>query len=93
MVRLSNTARGWHRRALAQPDRQVIILNGDGMFSMFRFEDGHVSYRSRYVKTERLRAELAAALAVCPVAGRAMHRVGQLSCCMTVRVQILTANR
>ena len=37
-----------------------IILNGDGMFSMFRFEDGHVSYRSRYVKTERLRAELAA---------------------------------
>ena len=37
-----------------------IILNGDGMFSMFRFEDGHVSYRSRYVKTERLKAELAA---------------------------------
>lgn len=37
-----------------------IILNGDGMFSMFRFEDGHVSYRSRYVKTQRLRAEMAA---------------------------------
>jgi carotenoid cleavage dioxygenase len=37
-----------------------IILNGDGMFSMFRFEDGHVSYRSRYVETERLKAEKAA---------------------------------
>ncbi len=37
-----------------------IILNGDGMFSMFKFEDGHVSYRSRYVKTERLKAEMAA---------------------------------
>ncbi len=37
-----------------------IILNGDGMFSMFKFEHGHVSYRSRYVKTERLKAEMAA---------------------------------
>ena len=37
-----------------------IILNGDGMFSMFRFDDGHVSYRSRYVQTDRLRAERAA---------------------------------
>ncbi|MCL6250358.1 carotenoid oxygenase family protein [Altererythrobacter sp. KTW20L] len=37
-----------------------IILNGDGMFSMFKFEDGHVSYRSRYVKTDRLKAEMAA---------------------------------
>ncbi len=35
-----------------------IILNGDGMFSAFHFEDGHVSYRSRYVKTERLKAEM-----------------------------------
>ena len=26
-----------------------IILNGDGMVSVFRFEDGHVSFRSRYV--------------------------------------------
>ena len=34
-----------------------IILNGDGMFSAFHFEDGHVSYRSRYVETERLKAE------------------------------------
>lgn len=37
-----------------------IILNGDGLFSMFRFEDGHVSFRSRYVETERLKAERAA---------------------------------
>jgi carotenoid cleavage dioxygenase len=37
-----------------------IILNGDGMFSAFHFEDGHVSYRSRYVETERLKAEKAA---------------------------------
>lgn len=34
-----------------------IILNGDGMFSMFRFDKGHVTYRSRYVQTERLKAE------------------------------------
>jgi carotenoid cleavage dioxygenase len=37
-----------------------IILNGDGLFSMFRFEDGHASFRSRYVQTERLKAERAA---------------------------------
>ena len=24
-----------------------IILGGDGMFSMFRFEDGHVSFRAQ----------------------------------------------
>lgn len=34
-----------------------IILNGDGIFSMFRFENGHVSYRTRYVQTERFKAE------------------------------------
>ena len=34
-----------------------IILNGDGMASMFRFENGHVSFRSRYVQTERLKRE------------------------------------
>ena len=34
-----------------------IILNGDGMASVFRFEDGHVSFRSRYVQTERLKRE------------------------------------
>ena len=37
-----------------------IILAGDGMFSVFRFENGHVSFRSRYVQTERLKAERAA---------------------------------
>jgi len=34
-----------------------IILNGDGIASVFRFEDGHVSFRMRYVQTERLKAE------------------------------------
>ena len=34
-----------------------IILNGDGMASAFWFEDGHVSFRSRYVQTERLKRE------------------------------------
>src|SRR5690606_39897281 len=34
-----------------------IILNGDGLASMFRFENGHVSFRSRYVQTERLMRE------------------------------------
>ncbi|MBL8552140.1 MAG: carotenoid oxygenase family protein [Hyphomonadaceae bacterium] len=33
------------------------IINGDGMVSMFRFEDGHVDFRCRYVKTARLLAE------------------------------------
>jgi carotenoid cleavage dioxygenase len=34
-----------------------IILNGDGLASLFRFENGHVSFRSRYVQTERLMRE------------------------------------
>ncbi len=37
-----------------------IILNGDGMVSAFWLEDGHASFRSRYVQTERLKAERAA---------------------------------
>ena len=37
-----------------------IILNGDGMVSAFWFDDGHVSFRNRYVQTERLKAERAA---------------------------------
>ena len=36
------------------------IINGDGLMSMFRFEDGHVSFKMRYVKTERLLKERAA---------------------------------
>lgn len=34
-----------------------VIINGDGMFSMFHFEDGHVTFKGRYVKTERLMKE------------------------------------
>jgi carotenoid cleavage dioxygenase len=36
------------------------FLSGDGMMSMFRFADGHVDYRSRYVRTPRFLAERAA---------------------------------
>ena len=39
---------------------EEIILNGDGMCSLFKFEDGHVSYRSRFIRSERMKAELAA---------------------------------
>lgn len=34
--------------------------NGDGMISMFRFDGGHVDFRSRYVRTDRFLAERAA---------------------------------
>ncbi|HWK41836.1 MAG TPA: carotenoid oxygenase family protein [Croceibacterium sp.] len=34
-----------------------IVLNGDGIASVFRFENRHVSFRSRYVQTERLTRE------------------------------------
>jgi len=37
-----------------------IILNGDGLVSAFWFEDGHVAFRSRFVQTERFKAEKAA---------------------------------
>lgn len=37
-----------------------VIINGDGMISMFRFENGHVDFRCRYVKTARMLAERAA---------------------------------
>ena len=37
-----------------------IILNGDGMVSAFWIEGGHVSFRSRFVDTVRLKAEKAA---------------------------------
>lgn len=49
----------WYR---ATPDHQYppsyvddTYISGDGMISMFRIEDGHVDFRSRYVMTERLR--------------------------------------
>ena len=35
-------------------------FNGDGHISLFRFRDGHVDYRGRYVQTDRLKAERAA---------------------------------
>jgi carotenoid cleavage dioxygenase-like enzyme len=34
-----------------------IPLNGDGMVSMFRFEDGHVDFKCRYVRTPKFVAE------------------------------------
>jgi carotenoid cleavage dioxygenase-like enzyme len=33
------------------------FLSGDGMVSLFRFENGHVDFKMRYVKTERWKAE------------------------------------
>jgi carotenoid cleavage dioxygenase len=50
----------------AGPDSQYptlendIVINGDGMVSMFRFEDGHVDFRCRYVKTARYQSQDAA---------------------------------
>ncbi|MFM0229653.1 carotenoid oxygenase family protein [Paraburkholderia sediminicola] len=35
-------------------------FNGDGMVSMFRFRDGHVDFRSRYVRTDKFLLERAA---------------------------------
>jgi len=34
-----------------------IFINGDGMASMFRFDDGHVDFRCRYVRTEKFKRE------------------------------------
>ncbi len=36
------------------------VINGDGMVGSFRFQDGHVDYRSRYVRTEKFLLERAA---------------------------------
>jgi len=51
----------WYRMT---PDPQFpprlgddVYISGDGMISQFRFEDGHVDYKSRYVRTERFLAE------------------------------------
>ncbi|OAL01934.1 carotenoid oxygenase [Phaeosphaeriaceae sp. SRC1lsM3a] len=47
-----------------QPDHQFppqfeedIHFNGDGSVSAFRFENGHVDFRQRYVHTDRFKAE------------------------------------
>jgi carotenoid cleavage dioxygenase-like enzyme len=37
-----------------------IVINGDGLMSLLRFEDGHVDFLSRYVRTPRLLAEMKA---------------------------------
>ena len=51
----------WYRMT---PDPQYpprlgddFYISGDGMLSCFRFENGHVDYKSRYVRTERFLAE------------------------------------
>lgn len=51
----------WYRMT---PDPQYppllgddFFIAGDGMMSLFRFESGHVDYRSRYVRTARFLAE------------------------------------
>src|SRR3712207_2761636 len=36
------------------------VFNEDGAIDLFRFEDGHVDFRSRYVRTDRFLAERAA---------------------------------
>jgi carotenoid cleavage dioxygenase-like enzyme len=36
------------------------MMNGDGMASMFRIIDGHVDFKSRYVRTEKFKLERAA---------------------------------
>jgi len=41
-----------------------VPFNGDGMVSMFRFHDGRVQLKSRYVQTDRFRAERAAGKAL-----------------------------
>ncbi|MBU0835250.1 MULTISPECIES: carotenoid oxygenase family protein [Pseudomonadota] len=54
----------WYRSG---PDPQYppylgddIYVNGDGMISMFNFENGHVDFKMRYIQTERWKAERAA---------------------------------
>lgn len=37
-----------------------ININGDGMVTMFRIQDGHADFRSRYVRTEKFGLETAA---------------------------------
>ena len=47
--------------AYRPPDKEWLTgFNGDGHLSLFRFREGHVDYRSRYIRTDRLMAERAA---------------------------------
>jgi carotenoid cleavage dioxygenase-like enzyme len=41
-----------------------IYINGDGMMTMIRFENGHADLRTRYVRTERFKLERAARTAL-----------------------------
>ncbi|HEY5412855.1 MAG TPA: carotenoid oxygenase family protein, partial [Caulobacteraceae bacterium] len=41
-----------------------VPFNGDGMVSMFRFKDGKVALKSRYVQTDRFKAERTAGRAL-----------------------------
>ncbi len=41
-----------------------IYVNGDGMISYFHFENGHVDFKSRYVRTDRYKAQMAAGRSV-----------------------------
>lgn len=54
--RLYRTGPDTHYPTLANDN----IVNGDGMASMFKFDDGHVSFKCRYVKSERFLREQAA---------------------------------
>jgi carotenoid cleavage dioxygenase-like enzyme len=42
------------------PLREGVFIDGDGVISMFRFEKGHVDFRTRFVRTERFNADRAA---------------------------------
>lgn len=37
-----------------------LFINGDGMTAMFHFQNGHVDFKSRFVRTEKFRLERAA---------------------------------
>jgi carotenoid cleavage dioxygenase-like enzyme len=60
-----DTLRGTYYRVGADPAwpprvANDFFFNADGIVSMFRFEDGYVDFRSRYVRTPRFLAERAA---------------------------------
>ena len=49
-------------------------LSGDGMVGAFRFEDGHVDYQQRYVRTERFLAERRARRSLLRAVPQPVHR-------------------
>ncbi len=54
----------WYRTVPDPPYPPLLghdtFISGDGMMGLFRFENGHVDYKSRYVQTERYKAQKAA---------------------------------